>query len=134
MKKRGFGEGRWNGAGGKVQENETIEEALVREANEEFGINVHAFEKVAELTFTFPHEPSFNQIVHVYLTDTWTGDPQESEEMRPQWFKVTTIPYGDMWSDDIIWLPQILQGKRLRGSFTFAPGDQVLEHHTEPLT
>lgn len=31
MKKRGFGEGRWNGFGGKVQENETIEEAAKRE-------------------------------------------------------------------------------------------------------
>ena len=29
-KKRGFGEGRWNGFGGKVQRDETIEEAAVR--------------------------------------------------------------------------------------------------------
>ena len=30
MKKRGFGEGRWNGFGGKVEEDETIEEAAIR--------------------------------------------------------------------------------------------------------
>lgn len=29
-KKRGFGQGRWNGFGGKVQQNETIQEAAVR--------------------------------------------------------------------------------------------------------
>lgn len=30
MKKRGFGVGRWNGFGGKVEPNETIEEAAKR--------------------------------------------------------------------------------------------------------
>ena len=30
FKKRGFGAGRWNGFGGKVQHDETIEEAAVR--------------------------------------------------------------------------------------------------------
>ena len=30
MKKRGFGEGKWNGFGGKVQSGETIEEAARR--------------------------------------------------------------------------------------------------------
>ena len=30
MKKRGFGVGRWNGFGGKVQEGETIEEGAIR--------------------------------------------------------------------------------------------------------
>lgn len=30
MKKRGFGKGRWNGFGGKVQENETILDAAKR--------------------------------------------------------------------------------------------------------
>ena len=30
MKKRGFGAGRWNGFGGKVQDGETIEDAAKR--------------------------------------------------------------------------------------------------------
>ena len=35
MKKRGFGEGRWNGFGGKVETGETIEEGAKRELKEE---------------------------------------------------------------------------------------------------
>lgn len=31
MKKRGFGVGKWNGFGGKVQHGETLEEAMKRE-------------------------------------------------------------------------------------------------------
>ena len=30
MKKRGFGQGRWNGFGGKVQAGETVEDAAIR--------------------------------------------------------------------------------------------------------
>jgi 8-oxo-dGTP pyrophosphatase MutT (NUDIX family) len=32
MKKRGFGVGKWNGTGGKLQPGETVEEAMIREA------------------------------------------------------------------------------------------------------
>ena len=35
MKKRGFGEGKWNGVGGKPNAGESIEEVAVRETKEE---------------------------------------------------------------------------------------------------
>ena len=35
LKKRGFGKGKWNGYGGKKEDGETIEEAVVREIYEE---------------------------------------------------------------------------------------------------
>jgi 8-oxo-dGTP pyrophosphatase MutT (NUDIX family) len=38
MKKRGFGHGKYNGFGGKVELNETIMDAAIRETNEECGI------------------------------------------------------------------------------------------------
>ena len=40
MKKRGFGAGKWNGFGGKVEPGETIVEAAVREVKEECGYDV----------------------------------------------------------------------------------------------
>lgn len=38
MKKRGFGKGKWNGFGGKVEQGETMVESAVRELKEEAGI------------------------------------------------------------------------------------------------
>ena len=38
MKKRGFGVGKWNGFGGKVEPNETVNDAAIREIQEEAGI------------------------------------------------------------------------------------------------
>ena len=53
MKKRGFGNGRWNGVGGKLNAGETIRQAAIREAKEEIGVTVWQMEKVAVLDFYF---------------------------------------------------------------------------------
>ena len=51
MKKRGFGEGWWNGYGGKLIEGETPEEAAIRELEEESGIRAKRIEKRGFLVF-----------------------------------------------------------------------------------
>ncbi len=129
MKKRGFGAGRWNGVGGKLGDGETIEQAVIREAHEEIGIVAEEsdLQKVAELAFTFPHHPDFDQLVHVYVTEKWSGEPVESEEMKPEWFSVDQIPFDVMWPDDKFWVPYIVEGKLVKGGFTFGEGDVILE-------
>lgn len=125
MKKRGFGEGRWNGVGGKVENAETVEQGAYREAREEVGVQVEELKKVAELEFRFPHNPKFDQRVHAYVCSKWSGEAAETEEMRPEWFAVETIPYSKMWSDDILWLPQVLKGEFLKGKVLFDDKDGV---------
>ena len=41
MKKRGFGAGKWNGFGGKLEPGETVVEAAAREVQEECGLTVN---------------------------------------------------------------------------------------------
>ena len=53
MKKRGFGVGRWNGFGGKVQEGESVEQAARRELMEEAGIEVNDMRERGVLNFIF---------------------------------------------------------------------------------
>jgi 8-oxo-dGTP pyrophosphatase MutT (NUDIX family) len=127
MKKRGFGAGRWNGVGGKLNEGESVEAAAARETEEEIGVRVGGLKKVAELDFYFPHNPDWDQRVHVFFCDTWEGEPAESEEMAPQWYGVDALPFDRMWPDDIFWLPEVLQGKLVRARFVFGEGDAILE-------
>jgi len=131
MKKRGFGVGRFNGVGGKPDDGETIEETTIREAREEIGITAKKLSKVAELTFTFPHNESWNQVVHTYFTDEWDGNPEETEEMSPKWFTVSEIPFDKMWPDDIFWLPKVLEGNLIKGAFSFGEKDVILEQKVE---
>jgi len=127
LKKRGFGEGKWNGVGGKVEPHETIEQALVRETREEIGVEVKHFSKQAEISFFFLHNPVSNMKVHIYTCTIWDGEPKESEEMAPRWYKTHEIPYEKMWIDDPIWLPQILEGRSLKAVFTFSTDDVIKE-------
>ncbi len=118
MKKRGFGEGWWNGAGGKVREGEEIVEAVLREAQEELGIIPQdpAFHGV--LHFFFEDGTSDWQ-VHVFRAEEFDGEPRESEEMLPKWFSLEEIPYEEMWAGDRHWLPLLLEEKRFEGKFHF---------------
>lgn len=129
MKKRGFGEGRWNGVGGKVEEGESIEQAMIRETQEEIGVTPLIFEKVGDIRFDeyFKGKPTLMH-VHVYTCTQWDGEPTESEEMRPQWFKLDKIPYKAMWSDDPYWLPSVLEGKKISADFKLDAADVILSH------
>lgn len=130
MKKRGFGAGRWNGVGGKPNEGESIEEAAIREAQEEIGITPKSLKRAARLSFLFPQNPpdqNWDQQVHVFLVDEWQGEPAESEEMNPKWFSINEIPYESMWPDDIYWLPKVLAGTTVLGKFIFDPLQKLLE-------
>lgn len=118
MKKRGLGAGHWNGVGGKVEPNESLKEATIRECQEEIGVTPKSLEEVAVHDFLFP-DGSPDMKVHAFITKNWEGEPHETEEMAPKWFKISDIPYTKMWDDDIVWLPLVLQGKKLQTTFTF---------------
>jgi len=131
MKKRGFGVGKWNGVGGKFDfsKDKDILGAAIRETKEEIGVSPNSLNKVAFLRFHFPNKEEWSQNVHVFLIDKWDGDPEESEEMRPQWFEVKEIPYASMWDDDKFWLPHILAGKKIDADFVFGDGEKIASHN-----
>jgi 8-oxo-dGTP diphosphatase/2-hydroxy-dATP diphosphatase len=132
MKKRGFGAGRWNGFGGKVQPGETIEEAAKREVLEESGIKVGTIEKAGVMDFEFEGNPEILE-VHIFRARDFSGDPQESDEMKPAWFNTSDLPFDSMWPDDKHWMPLFLAGKKFKGKFLFGPNDTVLDYHLSGL-
>jgi len=127
MKKRGFGAGRWNGFGGKVEVGESIEEALQREMKEECGVSITDFTKQGVLDFSFEHTPGEILEVHIFRANSFEGELCETEEMKPQWFSVDDIPFTEMWPDDMHWIPLFLKGKEFTGHFHFGEGDVILE-------
>ncbi len=118
MKKRGFGAGRWNGFGGKVELGETIEEAAARELFEESNVVASDLLELGTLIFKFV-DATPDLEVHVFRVSEFSGELQETEEMRPQWFEVKDIPYEKMWADDIFWLPLLIAGQKFKGEFVF---------------
>jgi 8-oxo-dGTP diphosphatase len=121
LKKEGFGAGKITGFGGKLEPGETPRAAAQRELFEETGISVAAcdLQTVGELVFLFPERSAWSQRVHVFLARSWRGVPKEGREMKPAWFGVGDLPFGQMWQDALYWLPRFIAGERIRGSFVF---------------
>ncbi len=116
-KKRGFGKGLYNGFGGKLEAGENSQDALKREASEEIGIYPISFHRVARLYFT--DDVGTDMGGDVYLITQWSGSIIESDEAKPVWFDMKSLPFEYMWEDDKIWLPLVLKGNKITAHFHF---------------
>lgn len=132
-KKKGFGAGKWNGAGGKIESNETPEEASTREMAEETGIRPIGAKNVGTLEFYFGHTGDPDMVVHVFAAEKFSGQVRESEEAIPKWFDVRYIPFDKMWPDDRLWFPLMLRGQKFSGKFYFDKSMERLINHSIEL-
>jgi 8-oxo-dGTP diphosphatase len=131
MKKRGFGAGKLNGVGGKVGPGENIEAAMSREIKEEISVVVQEADllKVAIIDFHFEGKSDWDQQCHVFISMKWTGEPQESEEMKPEWYSTSNIPYNIMWAADSLWIPDVLVGKKVAATINFNVDGSFINSH-----
>jgi 8-oxo-dGTP diphosphatase/2-hydroxy-dATP diphosphatase len=130
MKKKGFGQRKWNGVGGRFdpEKDRNIIETAKRELREEIGVTTKEIKEMAILKFSYPYlsDPEEKEWqVHVFFAKKWQGEPKETEEMKPRWFKTNEIPFNQMWPDDKFWLPRILRGDKLKAEFVFKPGELI---------
>ena len=133
MKKRGFGAGRWNGFGGKLGQGESVENAALRELQEECGIVAGKLQKRGIIAFHSQEEPEVVQEIHIFSSGEFEGEPLETEEMRPQWFHKNYIPYDTMWPDDRYWMPLLLDGKNFEGEFNFKDNNTILTYSIKEI-
>lgn len=128
LKKIGFGLGKVVGFGGRVEAGESVEAAAVRELEEETGIKA-AIEHLiphGTLSFLFPAKPEWSQDIHIFLVYQWSGEPHESTEIQPAWYKVDQLPFESMWDDARYWLPLVLRGKRIQARFEYNSDNQTV--------
>jgi 8-oxo-dGTP diphosphatase len=114
-----FGEGKWNGAGGKLKPGEDPMDGVIREVLEETGLRVRDPRRHGVLDHFFGDRSIPAWSVHVFSAIDFEGEPVGGEEGELRWFPVEEIPYGEMWEDDLHWLPLLLEGKDFDGAFYF---------------
>jgi 8-oxo-dGTP diphosphatase len=115
LKRTGFGTGKIVGIGGHVEPGESEAEAVVREVWEETGVTVRQ-EDLADagvVQFVFPAKPAWDMHTRLFTARRWVGEPEESDEIMPQWFQTGILPVDRMWQDADHWLPVVLEGGRV---------------------
>jgi 8-oxo-dGTP diphosphatase len=115
LKQTGFGKGKIVGVGGHVEPGETDAEAVIREVLEETGVvlQVEDLADAGSVHFVFPARPEWNMKTTLFTARTWEGEPEPSDEILPEWFRVDTLPVDRMWQDADHWLPVVLEGRRV---------------------
>jgi 8-oxo-dGTP diphosphatase len=124
-KSRGFGQGKWNGPGGKIELGETPEQAVKREVWEETGLKVLSLEHQGELEFIFPHKREDDFYCYVFISREYKGEPEDKGEGELKWFSKERIPLRQMWDDDKYWLQEALGGEFVRKRFYFNKNGNV---------
>ena len=127
MKKRGFWEWKLNWPGGKLEKNETPQQAMIREAYEELKIKIKRQGLIWKINFYFKNKPERNLEGYIFYVDDFEWTPQETEEMKPYWFDLNKIPYDKMWEDDKIWLPKAIKKEKFKYNFYFDENQKLIK-------
>jgi len=99
--------GLWEFPGGKVEPGETPESALIRELDEELGINTWA-SCLAPLTFASHSYPEFHLLMPLFACRKWQGIPQGLEGQTLKWVRAMDLRSYPMPPADLPLIP-ILQ-------------------------
>ena len=68
--------------------------------------------------------------VFAFSADDCDGTPRETDEAIPLWTSLDAIPYPEMWQDNRLWMPLLLEGVPFSGRYVF-DGDSMLDHEID---
>ncbi len=82
--------GLWEFPGGKLEEGETPEDALIRELHEELSVRVTK-PCLAPLTFSTYDYPEFHILLALFICRRWEGRPVPREAQEIKWVRATRL-------------------------------------------
>ncbi|KAJ2079567.1 Nudix (Nucleoside diphosphate linked moiety X)-type motif 1 [Coemansia sp. RSA 988] len=128
LKKRGMGKGLWNGFGGKLEPDETLDDCAHRELREECGLETKSLRFIGVLYMICSHHDDLT--IFVYTARDLVGSVIESDEMAPQWFNTDQLPYDGCHPEARLWWPTMLRGSLFVARFAFSH-DDCIQHNIE---
>lgn len=92
--------GLWEFPGGKVQDGETPEAALIRELREELAVDTKE-SCLAPFTFASHSYEGFHLLMPLYLCRVWQGEPEAREGQELAWVRANRLRDYEMPPADV---------------------------------
>ena len=102
--------GKYNGLGGKREDDEDAATGMIREIREEAGIEVTAMELRGTLSWPGFGKNNESWFAFVFLVTGWSGTPNtKNDEGDLSWVPVERVLGGElpMWEGDRLWIPMV---------------------------
>lgn len=103
-KKNDMNQGKYIGIGGKVENSETIFDALKREVKEETNLDLLSYEYKGIVYF---HNDDFHEAMHLFTSKEFKGELKECNEGTLFWIKKEHFDDLSMWEGDKIFFDYI---------------------------
>ncbi|MCR5788523.1 MAG: 8-oxo-dGTP diphosphatase [Lachnospiraceae bacterium] len=101
--------GKWIGIGGKVEEGETPDQAMIREVSEETGLTVRSFHYYGIVQFVSDIYEA--QDMYLYSSRDFSGSLlPECDEGELRWVEKSKLMSLPMWEGDRFFLEKLLSG------------------------
>lgn len=98
--------GLWECPGGKVEPGETPEAALIRELNEELGIDTHE-SCLAPIGFASHGYDEFHLLMPLFVCRKWQGEPTAQEGQTLTWVRPNALRNYPMPPADVPLVAQL---------------------------
>ena len=114
-------EGKWNGLGGKFEENESPEECVIREVKEESGLDIKSPKLHGFITFPL-FDGKDDWYVFVFTAEEFTGKLIDSDEGNLEWIPNEKIIDLNLWDGDAIFLEWLKNNRFFSAKFVYTDG------------